>query len=234
MISKQIVFGLFFFWSCQAFGSTTVYETGPATGFFTPFSQSSIPGTLYGDSGWVTGFGSPPVVNVDSITLGLAVFATTPTGPGNTDLVFTFNDGDPSGLVFGTGAQLYSTTLSNVTLPDADGVDPTYFSITIPLPNLALAGNFNNLGWSLGVSNFQYGGSFGFQNHGDFNVLGFYTNNASQFTPGSGWSLFSFGPNDPQDIANFVATVTVVPEPGWSLGFASMLACFIRKRSSIV
>ena len=38
------------------------------------------------------------------MTLGLATIGGDL--PGSTDLVFTFNDGDPSGLVFGSGATL--------------------------------------------------------------------------------------------------------------------------------
>ena len=189
-----------------------VYNTGPATGFFTPFDSNTPAGTLYGDSGWFGSGGDAPAA-VTSLTLGLAVFGALATAEGTADLVFTFNDGDPSGLVFGSGATLYSTTLSNVTLPATVAGLATYFEVEVPLPSVMTAGGFNNFGFSLGVENFNYDGSFGFQNRGAFNNLGFYTNNASQFTPGSGGSVFAFGPNDPGDIANFVMTLEV-PAPG--------------------
>jgi hypothetical protein len=189
----------------------TVYQTGNSTGFFTPFNSSTTPGTKFGDSGWF-GNGSSAPETLREITLGLVTSSTTPVADGSTDIVFTFNDGDPSGLVFGSGTALYSTTIPNVTLPANDGVTPTRFTLTIPMPAVTTSGGFNNIGWSVGVQNFNYAGQFGFQNRGNVNSIGFYTNNASQFTPGPGWSLFAFGPNNPADIANFVVTV-VVPEP---------------------
>ncbi len=190
-----------------------VYQTGATTGFFTPFDGSTPAGTLYGDSGWFGSGGDAPVA-VTKLTLGLAVFGDGVTAAeGTTDLVFTLNDGDPSGFVFGSGTTLYSTTIEDVVLPATDDGQPMFFDVEIPLPSVMTSGGFNNFGFSLGVEDFNYEGNFGFQNRGDFNALGFYTNNASQFTPGSGWSLFAFGPSDPADIANFVMTLEV-PAPG--------------------
>lgn len=211
-----------------ASASTEVYRSGDATGFFVPFNVNTPAGTLYGDSGWF-GTGSDAPVALESITLGLATFANSPVEDGKTDLVFTLNDGDPSGLVFGTAATLFSTTITDVTLPAANGDDPTYFEITIPLNGTMTLGGFNNVGFSLGVSNFNYEGSFGFQNSGQFNYLGFLTGNASEFTPGSGWSLFSFGPSFPSDSANFRMVVTV-PEPATLAGLFGAATLLLRRR----
>lgn len=211
---------------------TLLYDTGAPTAFYAPFNSSTAAGTKFGDSGWF-GSGSDlgqPVVQVE---LGLATYSSTPQPAGTADLVFTFNDGDPSGLVFGTAAQLYSTVIPNVTLPATNGSDPTYFTVTIPTPGVMTTGGFNNVGWSLGVQNFSFGGSFGFQNHGNFNNVGLFTNNASQFNPSTNsWSLFAFGPAYPGDIANFV-TAVYTPEPGTftSLG---VLSFFIARRRRTV
>ncbi len=198
--------------AAPSWASEVVYETGAPTGFFTPFSSSTTPGTKFGDSGWF-GTGGSPAVQVTSFRLGLAVFGGGADVPaGSTDIVFTFNDGDPSGLVFGPGTELYSTTITNVTLPAGLPTQATYFDLDIPIPAVLTSGGFNNFGFSIAVENFSYDGSFGFQNRGNFNNLGFYTNNASEFTPGVSWSLFAFGPSDPADIANFVMQVEI-PEP---------------------
>ncbi len=204
-----------------------VYDTGGPTGFFAPFSRSTAAGTKFGDSGYF-GTGSSAPVGVTSITLGLATFGGDPStnDPGTTDIVFTFNDGDPSGQVFGPGTTLYSTTIENVVLPPADDSNPTYFGLTIDLPNVMTSGGFNNFGFSIGVENYDCDCQFGFQNRGDFNALGFYTNNASEFTPGSGWTLFAFGPRDPQDIANFVSIVRV-PEPASGIILAGALIAML-------
>ncbi len=173
--------------SADLVAEQVVYDTGGPTGFFTPFSRSTLAGTKYGDSGYF-GDGSASPVGVTSITLGLATFAGSgaSVAAGTTDILFTFNDGDPSGLIFGPGTPWYSETIENVVLPAADETSPTYFALTVDLPTVLTSGGFNNFGFSIGVENFAYDGQFGFQNHGDFNVLGFYTNNASQLTPGSG------------------------------------------------
>lgn len=208
--------------------AAVLYDTGAATGFFAPFNASTPAGTKYGDSGWFGG-GSDAPAPVGDVQLGLATFSKTPQPAGTVDLVFTFNNGDPSGLVFGNGATIYSTVVTGVTLPATDGVNASYFDVVIPTPGAMTTGGFNNVGWSVGVQNFNFGGSFGFQNRGNFNSLGFYTNNASQFNPATNsWSLFAFGPNAPADIANFVATV-YTPEPA-SLSALAAATLIARRR----
>lgn len=205
-----------------------VYDTGAATGFFAPFNASTPAGTKFGDSGWFGSGGDAPAP-IAEVQLGLATFSQTPQPAGTVDLVFTFNDGDPSGLVFGPGTALYSTVVTGVTLPATDGASATYFDVVIPTPGTFTTGGFNNVGWSVGVQNYSFGGSFGFQNRGGFNSTGFYTNNASQYNPATNtWSLFAFGPNDPGDIANFVATL-YTPEPA-SLSALAGIALIARRR----
>lgn len=192
-------------------GGPVVFQNNWDNGFFTPFTSSTPSSVRYGDSGWF-GSGSDAPAALCEITLGLVV--SNSTSAGTTDLTFTFNDGDPSGLVFGTGATLYTTTITNITLPDASetgGVAPIF--VTIPLPGVSTTGGFNNIGWSMGVQNFNSNGSLGFQCSSGFaQPAGFYTNNAS-FYDGSSWSLFSFGPSPITGVANFVTTLTV-PAPG--------------------
>lgn len=208
--------------------ATVVYDTGTRTDFFAPFNSSTPAGTKFGDSGWFGGGGDAPV-GIASLTLGLVVDGSGgAAAAGTTDILFTFNDGDPSGLIFGPGTTLYSTTLEDVALPAAGFGQQTYFELEVPIPGVMTAGGFNNFGFSIGVENFNYAGNFGFQNRGGFNTLGAYTNNASEFTPGSGWSLFAFGPNDPADIANFVMTLEV-PEPA-SLALLGLGAMLVTKR----
>jgi hypothetical protein len=209
--------------------AAVVYQTGASTGFYTPFSSSTPAGTKFGESGWF-GTGSSPAVALTEITLGLTTSTTTSVSAGTTDLVFTLNNGDPSGQVFGNGATLYSTTISNVVLPGSDAGFPSNFEVTVPLPSVLTAGGFNNIGWSVAVQNFNYAGNFGFQNRGGNNTLGFYTNNATQYNPGSGtWSQFAFGPNAPADIANFVATIST-PEPASLMSIASLGMLLKRRR----
>jgi hypothetical protein len=205
-----------------------VYNTGSATGFYTPFSASTPAGTKFGDSGWF-GNGSGAPTPVGEVQLGLATYSTTPQPAGTVDLVFTFNNGDPSGLVFGNGATLFSTVVTGVELPATDGTNASYFDVVIPTPGAMTTGGFNNVGWSVGVQNYSFGGSFGFQNRGGFNSLGFYTNNASEFNPATNsWHTFAFGPNDPADIANFVATI-YTPEPA-SLSALVGVSMILRRR----
>jgi hypothetical protein len=186
----------------SASAQSVVFNALSNNGFFTPFSSTNAGIVKYGDSGWL-GFGQPPQY-LTSITLRLATFGSET--PGTTDLIFTLNDGDPSGLLFGPGTQLYTTTIVGVELPAASG-DPTYFDVTIPLPGVVTSGGFNNVGWSVGVSNYIYAGLFGFQCSSTLGqVAGFYTNNAS-FNDGSGWSLFSFGPDPVTGVANFAVQI---------------------------
>lgn len=151
----------------------TVFRNFNDNGFFTPFSAATPAAVRYGDSGWFGSGGDLPV-GLEAITLGLVIAGSTRTG--TTDLTFTFNDGDPSGLVFGSSATLYTTTIQNVQLPDTSELGaPAFFSLTIPLPGVVTLGGFNNVGWSIGVSNFNSDGNFGFQCSSAFGQsLGFY------------------------------------------------------------
>lgn len=181
-----------------------VFETAAANGWFTPFSANTPAGTLYGDSGWLGGPAAPPV-ELTSITLKLAVNQGQTLG--STDLVFTFNDGDPSGFVFGSGATLYSTIVPIVLPESSEG--PSFFSVDIPIPGVVTAGGFNNIGWSVGVQNFSYDGFFGFETAaGAAQPAGFFTFAASEYSPSFGWSTFSFS-----GAANFGAIVYAVPAP---------------------
>lgn len=214
----------------QAASAQVVFENAWNNGFFTPFTSSTPFSVRYGDSGWL---GSGPAVSLDKITLSMVVFA--PSGgpdipAGTTNLNFTFNDGDPSGLVFGSGASLYSTTVTGVQLPAVTAGNVIPLDIVIPLPNVSTTGGFNNVGWSVGVQNFNFAGQFGFACSSTFGQLtGFYTNNAS-FYNGSAWSLFSFS-NDPTfGVANFVAKIEV-PAPGAAclLGIGGLVAARRRR-----
>ncbi len=178
-----------------------VFETGTDAGFFTPFNSSNASTVKYGDSGWL-GFGpGTPPVPLGRMTLRLATYGSIT--PGTTDIEFTLNDGDPSGLVFGSGAVLYSTVIENVALPEAFGTKPNFFDVVITLPNVSTLGNFNNVGWSIKCRNFDYAGSFGFQvGTCTSQTAGYYTNNASFFN-GSSWSLFAFGSNTCTQIAQY-------------------------------
>lgn len=213
--------------SAQA--GNVVFQSISNNGFFTPFNSSNAGTVKYGDGGWLSGFGSD-TYTLTKITLGLASFGSEASG--TTDLVFTFNDGDPSGLVFGSGATLYSTTITGVSIPGATPGFGTYFDVEIPLPNIVTAGGFNNIGWSVGLANYSFGGSLGFQvgsASGQFS--GFYTSNAS-FYNGSSWSLFSFGGDPNTGVANYTATIEgfITPTPGAAalLGGAGLIG--LRRR----
>jgi hypothetical protein len=221
--------------SCSsAWAFDEVFRSGDYTGSFTPFDSSTPAGTTFGDGYWLTGPGSDPFTDINSITLFLAAFNSTGDvlPAGSTDLVFTFNDGDPSGLQFGPGTELYSTVVTGVELPFIAVPDSVeLFEITIPLPGITLSGNFNNWGFSLGVQNFSYAGEFGFQNSGQFNFLGALTANASEFDPATNsWSLFAFGPAFPADVANFRAVLTV-PEPTTLALLAGFGVLALRRRA---
>lgn len=190
-------------WLAAPSNAQVLFETGSDNGFFTPFNAGNAATVKYGDSGWIgNGPGSPPVA-LGRITLQLATFGGNGKDSGTTDIEFTLNDGDPSGLVFGSGAVLYSTVITGVELPPSTGVDANLFSLTIDLPGVSTTGNFNNVGWSVRCRNFNYGGSFGFQ-VGTCNAqtIGYYTNNASFFN-GSSWSLFAFGADTCTQIAQY-------------------------------
>lgn len=203
-----------------------VFQSNSDLGFFTPITSANAnTGIRYGDSGWVLGPGQPPI-QLSKVVLNLATFGAS-AGAGSTDIKFTLSDGDPSGLVFGSAATLYQTTLTNVTLPATFGSAPTYFDLEIPLPSGTFSlGGFNNLGFSIETSNFSYSGQFGFQ-VGVSSGPGFITNNAS-FYNGSSWSLFSFNPNP----AQFAFQVYEVPAPGSAalLGVGGLMVARRRRR----
>ena len=75
-----------------AFAQEVVFDAGSDNGFFTPFNGGNAATVRYGDSGWI-GTGDSAPVALGRVTLNLATFGSTT--PGTTDLVFTFNDGDP-------------------------------------------------------------------------------------------------------------------------------------------
>ena len=189
----------------SAASAQVVFETGNDNGYFTPFNSANAGTVKYGDSGWLGSGPGSPSVPLGRMTLRLATFGGEV--PGSTDIEFTLNDGDPSGLVFGSGAVLYSTTIAGVELPAAFGTDPTYFDVVIPLPRVMTLGDYNNVGWSVKCRNFNYTGSFGFQvGICTSQAFGFYTNNAS-FNNGTSWSLFAFGANTCTQIAQYSVVI---------------------------
>jgi len=183
----------------------SVFRAVHDNGFFVPFNAGNAATVKYGDSGWLSANGTA-TYTLTSITLGLAVANSTAVG--STDIIFTFNDGDPSGLVFGPGTVLYSTTIQAVELPDASGSNGlALFELTIPLPNVRTTGGFNNVGWSIALANYQSNGQFGFLcSKSTGQQVGSYTNNAS-FYNGTSWSLFSFGADPVTGVANFAADI---------------------------
>jgi hypothetical protein len=185
-----------------ASAQSVVFDAGSDNGFFTPFSSANAATVKYGDGGWL-GTGDPVALGL--IRLNLATFGSTT--PGTTDLEITFNDGDPSRLVFGSGDVLFTTTITGVTLPAAKPGSAAFFSIDVPLPDVLTRGGFNNIGWSVRCRNWNFAGQFGFQvSSCNAQTVGFYTNNASFFN-GSNWSLFAFGPDPCTQVANFSVRV---------------------------
>ena len=209
-----------------AASATVVFQNTPDNGWFLPFNSGNADTVLYGDSGW---FGTDePSYTMTRIELGLA----TQGGVlgGSTDIEFTLNDGDPSGMIFGPGTELWSTTITDV--PLIASPSPFYFTLTIDIPNIATTGGFNNVGWSIGLSNFSFDGDFGFQcSTASGQTVGFYTNNASYYD-GSNWSLYSFGGDPNTGVANYVATIYAVPEPATAglLALGAMLTLSARRR----
>jgi hypothetical protein len=192
-------------------GQTVYFRNQSNNGFFAPFTGATAPTIRYGDSGWFGGPGAAPV-QVNRFVLGLAVFGNGEVRePGTMDLTFTVNDGDASGLVFGPGTELYRTTITGVALPGVDDVGPNYFDLVIDTPPLTTAGNFNNIGWTVSVSNVNFAGSIGFQcSRSTGQQAGFFTNNAS-FFDGSQWSLFAFSQDPVTGVANFVMEISFQP-----------------------
>lgn len=215
--------------TAAAGASTVVYQNTWDNGIFTPINSSNFANTTLGDSGWA-GNGSSPALGLEAITLGLAVanFGQLPVNAGTADLIFTFNDGDPSGFVFGSGAQLYSTTIPGVSLPALAGGASAGFNLNIPLPGVVLNPGFNNFGWSVRLANFSYGANFGFQNGTLFSgqIVGNSTWVASQ-NDGFGWFTYSFGPFSSSDVtaASWVATLTVpAPSTFAAVGILGLVA----------
>ena len=150
--------------------------------------------------------------------------------PGTADITIGVHDGDPSGLVFGPGSLLYTTTVTAVQLPGDDS-GLSYFNLVIDLPNVQTTGGFNNVGLSISLSNYNFGGSVGMQlSTAGGQTAGFYTNNAS-FNPGSGWSLFAFGGDPNTGIGNYVVNFegTAVPAPASAAALA-LAGCFASRR----
>jgi autotransporter-associated beta strand protein len=190
--------------------SDPVLENGWDNGFFTPFNSGNAATVIYGDSGWLGGPAALPIT-LSQIDMGLVGFDS-PTA-GTADITVTFNNGDPSGLVFGSGAELFRTTFTAVDLPATEPGEAAGFTLSVPLPSVVTSGGFNNVGWSVQLGNYDYPGSVGFQVSTLSNfTTGFGTNNAS-FYDGGTWSLFSFGPDPETQSVNVVATITAVPEP---------------------
>lgn len=202
-----------------------VFSNLPDNGFFVPFDSSTPSNVKFGDGGWLSAF-QPEPFTLTQIDLGLAAFDGT--ADGAVDIIFTFNNGDPSGLVFGDGSVLYSTIIQDVPIPATGAGNVEYFSLEIPLPAVQTLGGFNNVGWSVGVANYRYDGKLGFQCSSALGqTVGFYTVNASEFD-GTSWSLFSFGPDPNFGVANFRATI-YVPEPStFILSAAGLALCACR------
>lgn len=212
-MSCRIVAAVAFIVPCAVANANIVFGNGNDNGFFTPFNSNNAATAIYGDSGWF-GNGNSAPETLRQMTMGLATFGGS--SAGTTDIILTLNDGDPSGLVFGTGSVLYTTTITNVTLPSDAGQTGSLFSLTVNLPDIATTGGFNNIGWSVRLANYNYGGSFGFQvGTASSQYAGFYTNNASfSGNGGANWSLFSFGDNPNFGVANYTVSFSTVPAPG--------------------
>ncbi|MEM1329912.1 MAG: hypothetical protein AAGG07_05070 [Planctomycetota bacterium] len=201
-----------------------VFQNANDNGVFLPFSSSTAAGTIYADSGWLSGTLPPVTFSLGNITMGMAGNSN---NAGTVDLRFTFNDGSPSGLVFGSGNELFATTLNDVAIPAAGEEGIALFDLSIDLPSIETLGGFNNVGWSVEVIDMDYDGDFGFQvASAGAQSVGFFTNNATFFDPNAGsWSQFAFGSDPNTGVANFVATISV-PAPGAAalLGLAGIAA----------
>ncbi|MCB9849818.1 MAG: PEP-CTERM sorting domain-containing protein [Phycisphaerales bacterium] len=209
-----------------AHADIVVFQNTPNNGWFVPFNSGNADTVLYGDSGWLGNTGG--TFTLTRIEFGFA--SQNGLLDGTTDIKFTLNDGSPSGLVFGSGAELYSDTITDVDL--TAGASPTYFTVGFDLPNIETLGGFNNVGWSIGLENYSFDGDFGFQSStASGQSVGFYTNNAS-FYNGSSWSLFAFSGDSETGVANFVTTIYAVPEPatGGLLAIGLMLVARHKSR----
>ncbi len=182
---------------------TIVFRSDNDNGVFTPFNSANALTVKYGDSGWL-GSNIPPQ-RLRSITLRMC--STNSFFEGSGDMRFTFNEGDPSGLIFGSGQTLLTATVPGVVFPAAAPGDFVFFEVNIPLNGIVTAGGFNNVGWSIGWTNFNYTGQVGFAvSTANAQPSGFYTNNASFFN-GSAWSLFAFSQDPITGVANYTVTI---------------------------
>ena len=198
----------------------TLYENSPDNGIFTPFNADNAANLTYGDSGWI-GFGSTPPFALQTITLQMATL--NGGADGTADLTFTFNDGDPSGLIFGPGTELLRTTFTALELPGSPGEVRTFF-LTVPLNGLRTSGGYNNFGFSIAFSNVLFDGNIGFfcsTAHG--HTTGYYTSNASwrDTSAGGDWGLFAFGPDTDTQIASFTAKIEGYPTPACPADFGA-------------
>lgn len=212
--------------SASLASADTLIRSSSDNGFFTPFNSGNVGSTTYGDSWWIGNTGT--AYSLTRVTIGLASFGGSVGG--TTDITVGIHDGDPSGLIFGPGTTLYSTTITGVVVPAAVG-SGTYFNLVVDLPNVQTTGGFNNVGLSISLSNYSYGGDLGFQlSTANGQTNGFYTNNAS-YNPGTGWSLFSFGANPNTGIGNYTVSFegTAVPAPTSAAALA-LAGCFAGRR----
>ncbi|MBL9147090.1 MAG: hypothetical protein JNM94_00200 [Phycisphaerae bacterium] len=176
-------------------------------GYVVPFNPNNWATVGYGDAGWISSEPSDPIV-LSSVTMKMATFLSSTAG--SADLVFTLHDGDPTGLGPGSGAALYEVTIPGLALPAAPYPTSSYFDLTIPLPDIALAGGANNIGWSVRVSTFAYPGCLGFQlSNCNGQLNGFATTNACAFD-GKAWSHFGLG-SGCNGVANFAVTFESAP-----------------------
>jgi len=197
---------------------TSLYENSADNGIFTPFNAGNAANLTYGDSGWI-GFGGTTPFALESITLQMATFGGSIDG--SADITFTFNDGDPSGLIFGPGTELFRTTYPDFPLPGSPGETRTFF-FTVPLRGVRTSGNYNNIGFSIALSNVQFDGNIGFfcsTAHGQ--LTGYYTNNASSrdTSVSNAWGLFAFGPDTDTQIASFTTRLDGYATPACAADF---------------
>ncbi|MFO0829823.1 MAG: hypothetical protein U0572_16905 [Phycisphaerales bacterium] len=186
-----------------ASASVVCFKALPNNGYIVPFNPTNWTSVIYADSGWLSASAQPPVT-LTKITLEVATYLSNV--PGTTDIVFTLNDGDPSGLLFGSGAPLYTVTIPNVPLPAAPIPTATFFQLVIPLPNVQTLGGLNHVGWSVRMQNYNYPGCFGFRmSNCSGQTAGYYTADASYFD-GEAWSLLSFG-SGCNNVVNYAVTL---------------------------
>jgi hypothetical protein len=189
-------------------GGNVVFDATSNNGYFVPFTPTTPLGVVYSDSGWLgdgpgTGSGAFPFA-LEAITLRLA--SEGGSAGGQLSLIVKIHDGDPSGLVFGSGATLVTRAVT-VAVAATKAGQPDFVDVTVPLSGVLTRGGFNNVGYSVQIASRSFDGSFGFQcSSATGQAAGFYTNNASFFN-GSAWSLFAFGPDPVTGVANYAVTI---------------------------